>query len=221
MENLGEGFCPDSFWNETVTWNTTHPRVTQCFQETVLVGIPCIFLWLLTPFWIRFISKGSRAQYPPPKGKLTTLVTKITALLILAAGLIFQLVQRLENDSIFPSEVVGPSCLLFTYALVLLVIVMERRKGIHTSPLQFYFWLIHFVVNIPRFVKDVQELVNEDFQATTLVSALTTLPILLIKVMVHSFSDVYTDDPSQPPELTTSHISFLLFAWMDGIIWKG
>uniref|UniRef100_A0AAQ4PBC7 ABC-type glutathione-S-conjugate transporter n=1 Tax=Gasterosteus aculeatus aculeatus TaxID=481459 RepID=A0AAQ4PBC7_GASAC len=41
-------FCkPD--WNRT--WYTANPDLTQCFQNTVLVWVPCIYLWLLAPFY--------------------------------------------------------------------------------------------------------------------------------------------------------------------------
>lgn len=36
-------------WNRT--WYTANPDLTQCFQNTVLVWVPCIYLWLLAPFY--------------------------------------------------------------------------------------------------------------------------------------------------------------------------
>lgn len=46
------GFPPFSLlqdWNRT--WYTANPDLTQCFQNTVLVWVPCIYLWLLAPFY--------------------------------------------------------------------------------------------------------------------------------------------------------------------------
>lgn len=36
-------------WNRT--WYTANPDLTQCFQNTVLVWVPCVYLWLLAPFY--------------------------------------------------------------------------------------------------------------------------------------------------------------------------
>ena len=38
--------------NHTLTWNSTTPDFTPCFQDTVLVWVPCAFLWLTSPFEI-------------------------------------------------------------------------------------------------------------------------------------------------------------------------
>uniref|UniRef100_A0A4W4G6S1 ATP-binding cassette, sub-family C (CFTR/MRP), member 6a n=1 Tax=Electrophorus electricus TaxID=8005 RepID=A0A4W4G6S1_ELEEL len=37
-------------WN--LTWYTPHPDLTQCFQHTVLVWLPCLYLWLGAPFYL-------------------------------------------------------------------------------------------------------------------------------------------------------------------------
>lgn len=42
-------FYPLQDWNRT--WYTANPDLTQCFQNTVLVWVPCIYLWLLAPFY--------------------------------------------------------------------------------------------------------------------------------------------------------------------------
>lgn len=36
-------------WNRT--WYTANPDLTQCFQNTILVWVPCVYLWLLAPFY--------------------------------------------------------------------------------------------------------------------------------------------------------------------------
>lgn len=56
-----------------MTWNTTDPDLTPCFQNTVLIWSPCIFLWTFSlleayylinskrkniPYTWKFISKG-------------------------------------------------------------------------------------------------------------------------------------------------------------------
>ena len=82
IEKGNKMFCRDPFWNNSI-WNTTTPALTQCFEETVLLGIPCMFLWVATPFWIHFLRQAGRqqTQYPPPKRKLLTLAFKLLSLM--------------------------------------------------------------------------------------------------------------------------------------------
>ena len=73
-------FCRSSFWNMTLTWHTNHPHFTQCFEDTVLTGIPCLILWLGFPFWLGWICKQN--QRPPQRAKIYTLITKLIGNLI-------------------------------------------------------------------------------------------------------------------------------------------
>ena len=44
--------CPDRVWDAAVAWNTTNPRLTECFADTLLCGVPCGALWLACPLWL-------------------------------------------------------------------------------------------------------------------------------------------------------------------------
>ena len=143
QEKTMEGFCRDSFWNQTLIWNTTHPQLTDCFQDTVMIGVPCVFLWIFTPFWLLNICTRRNSQYPSPNKKISTLILKFVCLVILEAAGIFKLIQRYkESFRLYPSDIVGPCLLLITYVLIAFLIVAERKVHIHTSPLQFYFWWV-------------------------------------------------------------------------------
>uniref|UniRef100_A0A8C1G3C4 Multidrug resistance-associated protein 1 n=1 Tax=Cyprinus carpio carpio TaxID=630221 RepID=A0A8C1G3C4_CYPCA len=48
--------CAD--WNRT--WQTHNPDLTPCFQNTVLVWIPCLYLWLSAPFYILYLKRNDR-----------------------------------------------------------------------------------------------------------------------------------------------------------------
>ena len=43
-------FCISPIWDINLTWNTTDPDFTPCFHKTVLVYIPCGFLWIFSYF---------------------------------------------------------------------------------------------------------------------------------------------------------------------------
>lgn len=49
-------------WN--TTWYTPHPDLTQCFQNTVLVWIPCLYLWVCAPFYCLRLYCHDRGRIP-------------------------------------------------------------------------------------------------------------------------------------------------------------
>uniref|UniRef100_A0A8C1FVG3 Multidrug resistance-associated protein 1 n=1 Tax=Cyprinus carpio carpio TaxID=630221 RepID=A0A8C1FVG3_CYPCA len=59
-----DSFCSldgsDPFWDWNRTWQTHNPDLTPCFQNTVLVWIPCLYLWLSAPFYILYLKRNDR-----------------------------------------------------------------------------------------------------------------------------------------------------------------
>ena len=46
-------FCNGQFWDTNLIWNTDDPDLTECFRDTILVGIPCALLWCVgLPTWL-------------------------------------------------------------------------------------------------------------------------------------------------------------------------
>ena len=145
------------------------------------------------------------------------------------SGTVFRLQVRVE-DYLVPSDVVGLSVLLSTYLLCGLLTLLERKYHLTTSPIQFYFWLLHFVCSIPAFVKVLEYLVSIDHsgnnQTENLVSAITSTPFILLSLVINCISEYVPDnyaggDDGIPPEEKSSHFSFILFSFMDSLIWKG
>ena len=51
-------FCNGPFWDANLTWNTDDPDLTECFRDTILVGIPCALFWCVgLPTWLWRITK--------------------------------------------------------------------------------------------------------------------------------------------------------------------
>ncbi|KAL8175273.1 UNVERIFIED_CONTAM: Multidrug resistance-associated protein 1 [Gekko kuhli] len=45
-------------WN--VTWHTENPDFTPCFQNTVLIWIPCLYLWACVPVYLAYLHRHDR-----------------------------------------------------------------------------------------------------------------------------------------------------------------
>ena len=48
------GFCNDSLWDRSITWDTLDPNFTECFQNTVLAYTPLTILIFVGPLEIFF-----------------------------------------------------------------------------------------------------------------------------------------------------------------------
>ncbi|GFV87347.1 multidrug resistance-associated protein 1 [Trichonephila clavipes] len=49
QSTMSEGamyFCDSPFWDWDDFWNADVPTLTDCFRHTILVFVPCIFLWI-------------------------------------------------------------------------------------------------------------------------------------------------------------------------------
>lgn len=46
-------FCNGPLWDSNLTWYTNEPDLTECFRDTILIGIPCAVLWCIgLPIWL-------------------------------------------------------------------------------------------------------------------------------------------------------------------------
>lgn len=47
-----------------ITWNSDDPDFTPCFEKTVLVLIPCAFLWIFLPLEIYYLRRTKAYNIP-------------------------------------------------------------------------------------------------------------------------------------------------------------
>lgn len=48
-------WCVFWFQDWNLTWYTSRPDLTQCFQHTVLVWLPCVYLWTGSPVYLLYL----------------------------------------------------------------------------------------------------------------------------------------------------------------------
>ncbi|XKL66874.1 hypothetical protein PGB90_010294 [Kerria lacca] len=56
--------CNSKFWDLNTTWNTEYPDFTICFEKTILVWIPCAFLWICLPLEIYYLRHSKAFNIP-------------------------------------------------------------------------------------------------------------------------------------------------------------
>ena len=125
-------FCSEELWNVNLTWFSDSPDFTPCFHKTVLVYLPCAFLWLLSPIEFRsnFVSNNRFI----PWSWLT--ICKIISTGLLAVLSLLELVRfsLLSNDQLNEVEIVGAdfassSVKLATFCFSILLVLLAKRAG--------------------------------------------------------------------------------------------
>ncbi len=229
------GFCRDPIWNATIAWNSTHPRLTQCFQDTVLVGLPAATFIVFSLFWPYYLVKASTGyRDPPPKLKLIPFILKHLFTLCHVIGTCLRVYARIRYlETLSYSDYVPLVALAICYVVSYVWIWIEKRKQHHSSKLFFYFYLLHVFCSVPQFLEDIYNLLKtppvpggatvaaipDALQVS--ITVLSGTPLLLAHLVCHAFAAIRTGDDSVPMESKASHVSNIFFSWMDGIIWKG
>ncbi|XP_055346866.1 LOW QUALITY PROTEIN: multidrug resistance-associated protein 1-like [Paramacrobiotus metropolitanus] len=222
-------FCNSPLWDHERIWNTTDPDLTECFQHTVLVLLPCAFLWIVFPI-IMF-------QYK----KLKDISTKWTILavikIVVAVLLCFICIWRLAyliyltasyNDE-YGSSVSSFVAEIFrigTFCLSAYLINTERKKKITSSGYNFIFWLMMTVCGVVEFRSHLKRALHEHaYNRFLFGTVMAYYPLVFAQLCLHCFAD--EDRAARQirklhwPEYHSSFPSRLLFSWFSGLVYKG
>ncbi|XP_064621093.1 multidrug resistance-associated protein 1-like [Lineus longissimus] len=142
-----------AFWDDSLTINTTNPDLTTCFQSTVLVWVPCLFLWLCSPFYIVYLAGKPTIHGTAGHSKLNIVKIVFSSLLTFtcAADLCLNIYDHFSGYTTTPVvQFATPAILLVTMILATVYISVEYMKGQHTSGVLFIFWFAFLLVGIIR-----------------------------------------------------------------------
>uniref|UniRef100_A0AAR2ILI6 ABC-type glutathione-S-conjugate transporter n=1 Tax=Pygocentrus nattereri TaxID=42514 RepID=A0AAR2ILI6_PYGNA len=192
------GMCDARDWN--LTWFTPNPDLTQCFQHTVLVWFPCVYLWLCAPFYFLYLRFHHHGRI-----SISSLCCAKTALGLCLASfglleMIYLLVKRsrdIEHQMVF---LLSPIIRSLTMLLAVFVIHLERMKGCRSSLFLFLFWTLAVVCSLVPLRANIQAVVEEVSN--------TLLTYLSLK-----------QNPC--PVEDASFLSKILFWWFSGLVVKG
>jgi len=137
---LDNSFCSGELWDNNITWYALNPDFTPCFHKTVLIYVPCGFLWL-------FSAVELYQNYTSTKRHIPWSWLNIAKLLAPAALVIMSIVEltflnrlnRLEQSvyDVEVSDFVGSSLKMVTYLLSILLVIASKRAG-NGTPMERY-----------------------------------------------------------------------------------
>uniref|UniRef100_A0AAV2LK27 ABC transmembrane type-1 domain-containing protein n=1 Tax=Knipowitschia caucasica TaxID=637954 RepID=A0AAV2LK27_KNICA len=190
----------DPFWDWNLTWYTERPDLTQCFQHTVLVWSPCIYLWTCSPLYLLYLQLRS----PGPRLALSSLccVKTAIAVILLCCRLVELLYIYALNEDIHHNVVflLGPLFRIISLVLAVCVIQVERLKGVFSSILLFFFWLLSVLCSLLPLKVAVEQIMDQSFSSDPVRFTVLLLVVLLqfLQIILACFSDYQPDSQSRP-----------------------
>uniref|UniRef100_A0A673I3D3 Multidrug resistance-associated protein 1 n=1 Tax=Sinocyclocheilus rhinocerous TaxID=307959 RepID=A0A673I3D3_9TELE len=210
-------------WNRT--WQTHNPDLTPCFQNTVLVWIPCLYLWLFAPFYILYLKRNDRGYICMTHLNRAKTVIGFTLWLICWADVFYSFWERSHGAAIAPVYLVSPTMLGVTMLLATFLIQYERMKGVQSSGVMLNFWLIAIVCATVTFRSKILHALNEPasvnvFKYTTFYIYYTMLLISLILACLSDQPPLFSQ-ANPCPESGASFLSRITFWWITGLMVTG
>uniref|UniRef100_A0A672QSJ5 Multidrug resistance-associated protein 1 n=1 Tax=Sinocyclocheilus grahami TaxID=75366 RepID=A0A672QSJ5_SINGR len=214
-------------WNRT--WQTHNPDLTPCFQNTVLVWIPCLYLWLFAPFYILYLKRNDCGYICMTHLNRAKTVIGFTLWLICWADVFYSFWERSHGAAIAPVYLVSPTMLGVTMLLATFLIQYERMKGVQSSGVMLNFWLIAIVCATVTFRSKILHALNEPasvnvFKYTTFYIYYTMLLISLILACLSDQPPLFSQavkDSNPCPESGASFLSRITFWWITGLMVTG
>ncbi|KAM8934198.1 multidrug resistance-associated protein 1-like [Pelodytes ibericus] len=219
----------EKFWDVNQTWNTDNPDFSQCFHNSVLFWIPCIYLFSCLPFYILYLRHHDHGYIR--MSRLNKAKTCLSALLVLICytELFYTLWNVTHNVPEPPVLLISPLILGTTMLLTTCLIQYERVKGVRSSALLLFFWLLTLVCAIFQLRSKITIAISETSKTDPLRFTLFALYFLL--VLVQCILCIFNDkppffskikkEPNPCPVLNASFVSQVTFSWFTEIMFRG
>ncbi|XP_042861563.1 multidrug resistance-associated protein 1-like isoform X1 [Penaeus japonicus] len=224
-------FCGSKFWDANVTWYTDNPDFTPCFERTVLVWIPCFFLWVFAPMEVFYIRSSPDRLVPWSWCNVSKLIGSALLMTVQCVDFFHAVYRNANDEVVYGVDYAAPAIIFFTILLQVVFILMEKKRGIQSSGVIFMFWLFMVICGIPEyrtyFINILGEETKDDVIVLPFVTYMVYFPLIVVMLILNCFGDATPeyldfDRGEKPcPEVSASFFNRILFAWMDALIWKG
>nr|UOU03338.1 ATP-binding cassette subfamily C1-7 [Brachionus rubens] len=229
MEKSLESICGSKLWNKTSVYDE-NPDFTFCFQYTLLIWAPCLFLWCAAPLWIFMLSKPTHNKIKISYLFISKIFLTICLILIELTNIYYAFNE--SNHSVF---YITPVIVILTYILIIFINYLERKGGRFNSSLAFIFWFLMTLVStvtlrtklIHQFSERNDKLKNtrlEKLDEHDLNIFYVSFFIIFVNMVLATFSESYLYRNvfwKHSPEHNSSLLSKLTFWWINPLINTG
>ncbi|NXC90811.1 MRP1 protein, partial [Cercotrichas coryphoeus] len=214
-------------WN--LTWHTEDPDFTPCFQNTVLVWIPCVYLWLCFPVYSLYLRRHDRGYIQVSNLNKAKTALGLILWIVCWADLFYSFWERSQNIFRAPFFLISPTVLGITMLLATFLIQYERIKGVQSSGVMTIFWSISLLCATVIFISKIKHALNmgadeDSFRFATFciyfILVLVELILCCFPEQPPLFSET-VNDPNPCPEFSASFLSRITFWWITGLMIRG
>ncbi|XP_006003002.2 multidrug resistance-associated protein 1 [Latimeria chalumnae] len=219
----------DPFWDWNQTWFTDRPDFTGCFQITILVWLPCTFLWLCSPFYCWYLQRHGNGYIR--MSRLYKAKTVLGAILILlCVSEFFITVWEINQGTLRAlAFLLSPAILAFTLVLATFLLHYERVKGVQSSGVLLFYWLLSLLCAVFPFRSKIQQAppdgsVIHSFRFGMFYSYFAMVLAQLILCCFTEPPPFFSEERKAPnpcPESNASFLSKVTFWWFTGQVIKG
>ncbi|CAO1343275.1 unnamed protein product [Diamesa hyperborea] len=226
------GFCGGPFWDAELAWADTNPDFTFCFKQSVLVWIPCGFLWMFSLIDVFQMKKSRYSDIP--WGFLNIIKSMFLLLLICVSFTdLAMLLDVQTEEKIFDVQFVSVGIKIATFILAALLQLLHKMRGKRSSGLLFCFWLLLTIFAIPQLRTEIKRFEglessqNISWDETQFIVYVVYFSCITIMLLLNCFADkaprntTYTKYTNPSPEMSASFLSKIFFQWYDVTTWRG
>ncbi|KAJ8730882.1 hypothetical protein PYW08_002295 [Mythimna loreyi] len=226
-----DSFCGSVFWNSSLSWYTDNPELTPCFQKTVLVWTPCLYLWVAAFLDTYYILNSKERNIPWNVLNISKLF--VTCLLIVLKfvdlGVTVHTSSQGEKE-VFSADYYSPIVKILTFALSATLLYYNRKYGMRASGVLFFFWLLLILAGLPQLQSQIiahSNLSDDENVQYNFVSYMVYYPLIILMFLLNCFADLppkdspYKYEKNQCPENASGFPSRLTFSWFDPLALTG
>ncbi|XP_068605615.1 multidrug resistance-associated protein 1 [Brachionichthys hirsutus] len=226
-------FCgPDSFgplWDWNRTWYTPNPDLTQCFQNTVLVSVPCLYLWISAPVYLLYLRSYDRGYICMNSFNKAKTAVGFLLWIICWSDVFYSFWEMSHGTRVPPFLLVSPTVLGVTMLLAALLVQYERMKGVQSSGVMLIYWLLALCCATVTFRSKILQALQQPLAvcvwryATFYSYYALLLAALLLSCLADQpplFSQAIKDT-NPCPETRSSFLSRITFWWITRMMVTG
>ncbi|XP_041372528.1 multidrug resistance-associated protein 1-like [Gigantopelta aegis] len=218
-------FCGGVIFDETLLLKSDWPHFTDCFQNSVLVWVPCAWLWITLPVYLHYLA--TQHGVAVPVNLLNTVKTFCGLFLFLLSTIdLIRAGSDSKKGHVAGVVYVSAGLKAGTFLIATVLVQIERRKGIITSGILWIFWLLMFIASIIPFYSKIK---LEEYDENLFSFALFYIyfAFIMFGLFLHSFAEkmtragYYALGQKPSPEQEASFPSRLTFHWINSLIFRG
>nr|XP_022309966.1 multidrug resistance-associated protein 1-like isoform X1 [Crassostrea virginica] len=213
-----------AFWSDDV-FSGSAPRFPDCFQNTVLIWIPCGFLLLCLPFQVSSLCKNY-IGYPLPLNIRSVIKSVLCVVLSILTSVIVTLTStrgyHCQPEVAAPREYyIGAGALIFVFLYLAIITQVLRTKHVISSGIFLTFWVLLIVCSSVS----LQSSISYRPYCVTSILYYVYYGIILVQFILYSFADKpsrpsYTllGQKEQSPEEEASVLNKWVFWWFNKLV---